>query len=196
MSRRDDIIAAAIRLAERSEPGQAKLSVRAVAREAGVGASTLRHYFPTQSDLHEEIARSVMDASVKDFAIADSTLDPGQRLFDCCAQLLPNHDHRDLQLETWSTVHLKALGPERRDVSRRLLDHAHDVTYDCLRRWLGVLSDEGHLDPAEVGPGSIALFTMLDGLALHSIITPERITVDTAREQLRWMIAKLLAPQG
>ncbi|MDN6530034.1 MAG: TetR/AcrR family transcriptional regulator, partial [Brevibacterium sp.] len=47
LSRRDDIITAAIRLAEQSPPGQTNLSVRAVAREAGIGASTLRHYFPT-----------------------------------------------------------------------------------------------------------------------------------------------------
>ncbi|WP_413333311.1 TetR/AcrR family transcriptional regulator [Brevibacterium sp. GP-SGM9] len=192
MSRRDDIIAAAIRLTERSNPGEATLSVRAVAREAGVGASTLRHYFPTQADLHEEIARSVMDVSIKDFAITDSALDPGQRLFECCAQLLPNHEHRDLQLETWLTIHLNALGPERREVPARLLDHAHDVTYDCLRRWLDILASEGHLDPAEVGPASIALFTMLDGLALHSIITPDRITIDVTHEQLRWMIDRIL----
>lgn len=192
MSRRDDIIAAAIRLTERSNPGEATLSVRAVAREAGVGASTLRHYFPTQADLHEEIARSVMDVSVKDFAITDSALDPGQRLFDCCAQFLPTHEDRELQLDAWSTVHLKALGPENRDVSRRLLDHAHDVTYDCLHRWLGTLVDEGHLDAAEVGPASIALATMLDGITLHSIITPDRITIEVAHEQLRWMIDRIL----
>ena len=194
MSRRDDIISAAIRLAEQSPPGQASLSVRAVAKEAGIGASTLRHYFPTQSDLHEAIARGSMDVAVKDFSIADSSLDPAERLFECCAQFLPTHEHRDMQLELWFTMHLSALGPDRREVSRRLLEYGHDFTYACLHRWLGILADEGHIDPAEAAPSSIALFTMLDGLALHSIVTPERVTVDAALDQLRWLIAKVLEP--
>lgn len=196
MSRRDDIISAAIRLAEQSPPGQASLSVRAVAKEAGIGASTLRHYFPTQSDLHEAIARGFMDVAIQDFAIADSSLDPAERLFECCAQFLPTHEHRDIQLDTWLSAHVNGLGPERRAPVRRLLEQGHEVTYDHLDRWLRVLVEEGHLDPAEVAPTSIALFTMLDGLALHSIITPERITVDAALDQLRWLIAKVLEPKS
>ena len=194
MSRRDDIISAAIRLAEQSAPGQASLSVRAVAKEAGIGASTLRHYFPTQTDLHEAIARSSMDTAVQDFSIMDSSLDPAERLFECCAQFLPTHEHRDMQLELWFTMHLSALGPDRRAVSRRLLEYGHDFTYECLHRWLGVLAAEGHIEAAEVPPASIAMFTMLDGLALHSIVTPERVTVDAALNQLRWFIAKVLDP--
>lgn len=194
MSKRDDIISAAIRLAEQAPPGQASLSVRAVAKEAGIGASTLRHYFPTQADLHEAITRGSMDMAVKDFSITDSSRDPGERLFECCAQFLPNHEHREIQLELWLTMHISALGPERRAVTRRLLEYGHDFTYTCLHRWLEILAGEGHLDPAEVAPSATALFTMLDGLALHSIVTPERVTVDAALDHLRWLISKVLAP--
>jgi AcrR family transcriptional regulator len=192
MSKRDDIIAAAIRLAEGSEPGQANLSVRAVAQEAGVGASTLRHYFPTQSELHEAVARQSMDTVINDFSIADATRDPADRLYECCLQFLPSHEHRDIQLEVWFSMHLRALGPEQRAVSRRLLEHGHQVTYDSLHRWLNVFAEEGHLELAEVAPTATALFTTLDGIALHSIITPETMTVDAAHEQLRWTIDKLL----
>ena len=98
MSKRDEIIAAAIRLAEGSQPGQANLSVRAVAKEAGVGASTLRHYFPTQADLHEAVALRSIDTVINDFSIADSSRAPADRLYECCAQFLPTHEHRDVQL--------------------------------------------------------------------------------------------------
>lgn len=194
MSRRDDIISAAIRLAESATPGQANLSVRAVAREAGIGASTLRHYFPTQSDLREEVVRASMDTAVNDFSITDSAVDPADRLFECCAQFLPSHEERDMQLELWLSMHITALGPDQRAVTRRLLEYGHDFTYERLHRWLGALSKEGHIDPAEVAPSSTALFTMLDGLALHSIVTPEVMTVDAAHDQLRWLIAKVLEP--
>lgn len=192
VSKRDDIIAAAIRLAEGAEPGQANLSVRAVAQEAGVGASTLRHYFPTQSDLHEAVARKSIDTVINDFSIADSTITPVDRLYECCAQFLPTHEHRDIQLEVWFSMHLRALGPESRAVSRRLLEHGHVVTYDSMHRWLDRLADEKHIAPDEVAPIAKALFTTVDGIALHSIITPETMTVDVAHAQLRWMIEKLL----
>lgn len=193
MSKRDEIVAAAIRLAEWSQPGYANLSVRAVAKEAGVGPSTLRHYFPTQADLHEAVARRSIDTVVKDFSIADATRDPADRLYECCAQFLPSHEHREVQLETWFSMHLHALGAEKRAVSRRLLEHGHRVTYDSLHRWLNLLADEGHLDPTEVTPTATALFTTVDGIALHSIISPETMTVDAAHEQVKWTISKLLS---
>ncbi|WP_309132716.1 TetR/AcrR family transcriptional regulator [Brevibacterium sp.] len=192
MSRRDDIIQAAMRLAAQSAPGSANLSVRAVAREAGIGPSTLRHYFPTQADLHEAVVRSSLDMAIRDFSIADSSLDPADRLYECCAQFLPSHEHRDMQLELWFSMHLNALGPEKRALTHRLLEYGHDLTYDYLHRWLGILAEEGHISPAEVDPSSTALFTMIDGLSLHAIVTPERMTVDAVHEQIRWMIDKIL----
>jgi hypothetical protein len=89
-------------------------------------------------------------------------------------------------------MHLHALGPEKAAVSRRLLEHGHRVTYDCLHRWLNTLAAEGHLDPSETAPAATALFTTIDGIALHSIITPETMTVDAAHEQLKWTIGRIL----
>lgn len=193
LSKRDDIITAAIRLAERSGPGEANLSVRAVAKEAGVGPSTLRHYFPTQADLHEAVALRSIDTVVKDFSIADAARSPADRLYECCAQFLPTHEHRDVQLETWFSIHLHALGAEKRAVSRHLLEHGHRVTYDSLHRWLNLLAGEGHIDSTEVAPTATALFITVDGIALHSIISPETMTVDAAHEQVKWTIDKLLS---
>ncbi|MCU4295560.1 TetR/AcrR family transcriptional regulator [Brevibacterium permense] len=195
MSKRDEIIAAAIRLAEGSQPGHANLSVRAVAKEAGVGPSTLRHYFPTQSDLHEAVMRRAFDTVVNDFSISDTTVSPADRLYECCAQFLPNHEHRDLQLEAWFGMHLHALGPERRGVSHRLLEHAHEITYDALHRWLNQLAREGHIDPDAVKPAATLLFTTIDGLSLHAIIKPETTTVDVIHEQIKWTIDELLRPE-
>src|SRR5699024_12826505 len=104
LSKREDIIAAAIRLAEESQPGEANLSVRAVAKEAGVGPSTLRHYFPTQADLHEAVALRSIDTVINDFSIADSSRAPADRLYDCCDQFLPPHSHLSRQLETWISL--------------------------------------------------------------------------------------------
>ncbi len=192
MSRRDEIIDAAIRLAESSAPGEATLSVRAIAKEAGIGASTLRHYFPTQNALYQEVARRSMQTVVQDFSISDSSIDPAERLYEVCAQFLINDELKDIQLETWFKMHLNALGPNPHEGSHSLLEHAHEITYDSLHRWLGILADEGHLDPAEVTPSATLLFTAIDGMALHSIITPERMTVDDVHANVKWLIGKIL----
>ena len=49
-TRREEIVLAAADLA--AERGLSAVTVRAVAARAGIGASTLRHYFPTQSELY------------------------------------------------------------------------------------------------------------------------------------------------
>lgn len=192
MSRREEIIRAAIRLAENSEPGKTNLSVRAVAKEAGIGASTLRHYFPTQADLMEAIARESLSVILSDFSIADTSIPPADRLYECCAQFLLSDEHQRLQLDNWLALHIKALGPEEMTPMRRFLEHGHEVTNDHFHRWLGILADEGHLDHAEVNPASDALFAMIDGLTLRTIITPDRMGVDLMHEQVKWLIAKIL----
>lgn len=192
MSRRDEIIDAAIRLAESAPAGESRLSVRAVAKEAGIGASTLRHYFPTQGALYQEVAKRSLQNVVQDFSISDSSRDPAERLLECCSQFLITHEHRDAQLELWFAMHLNAIGPNPREGSHPLLEHAHDITYDSLHRWLGILAEEGHLDPAEVAPSATILFTAIDGMALHAIITPERMTVDAVRAHVTWLIGKIL----
>ncbi|RAF06006.1 TetR/AcrR family transcriptional regulator, partial [Burkholderia multivorans] len=126
------------------------------------------------------------------FAITDSSIDPAERLYEVCAQFLINDELRDIQLETWFKMHLNALGPDPREGSHELLRYGHEITYDSLHRWLGILADEGHIDPAEVAPSATLLFTAIDGMALHSIITPERMTVETVHDTVRWTIAKIL----
>ena len=51
--RRGQIVDAAVAIAR--VEGLPGLSVRRVATAADVGASTLRHYFPTQRELHEAV---------------------------------------------------------------------------------------------------------------------------------------------
>lgn len=193
MSRRDEIIEAAIRLAESGEQRRTPLSVRAVAKEAGIGASTLRHYFPTQADLYIEVARRSMQMQIGDFRIDDASIPPRERLYEVLSQFLTTHEHRDAQLELWLAMHFNALGPNPREGSQALLEYAHEITYDCLHRWLGVLADEGHLDPAEVGRAATILFTAIDGMGLHSIISPDRMTVDEMHANIKWLIDRILA---
>ena len=43
-----------------------------------------------------------------------------------------------------------------------------------------------------MAPSATILFTAIDGMALHAIITPERVTVDAVRAHVTWLIGKIL----
>ena len=80
MNTRDRIIAAATEMMQEGAP---RLSVRAVAARAGVGASTLRHHFPTQRDLINAALTATYDAAMPDERIRDTSIPPRERLVEC-----------------------------------------------------------------------------------------------------------------
>ena len=71
---RERIVAAAKRIVVAGSG--AKPSVRTVAAEAGVGASTLRYYFPTQRALLDAVLESVYAEALPDEGI-DVLFNPG-----------------------------------------------------------------------------------------------------------------------
>lgn len=76
MSTRDRIIAAATAMMHEGAP---RLSVRAVAARADVGASTLRHHFPTQRDLINAALTATYDSAMPDERIRDTSVPPRER---------------------------------------------------------------------------------------------------------------------
>jgi AcrR family transcriptional regulator len=107
-SRREEILAAAVGLA--CEQGVGALSVRSVAAAAGVGATTLRHYFPSQVDLYRAVASQLVTNVLGDLDIADDSRDPAARLYDCLAQFVPQSDEEVRALTGWAELTRLALG--------------------------------------------------------------------------------------
>ncbi|QTV79795.1 TetR/AcrR family transcriptional regulator [Microbacterium sp. NIBRBAC000506063] len=87
VDRRKQILAAARELA--ATGGLAAVSVRSVATRAGIGASTLRHYFPTQQELHDAVLGATFDANLRDLRIAETAVSAEDRLVECLWQFLP-----------------------------------------------------------------------------------------------------------
>ena len=82
--RREEIIQAAIELAQKEGPKAA--TVRAVAQHVGIGASTLRYYFPTQGDLGRAVAERLISSATPDLNIRDSSQPPHEWLTECIIQ--------------------------------------------------------------------------------------------------------------
>lgn len=190
MSTRDEIIAAALRLARTQ--GFGALSVRGVAREAGVGATTLRHHFPSQSDLHHVVAAGLVHDSLEDLAIEDASRDPSQRLYECLAQLLPPQEDQSVVLEGWFELYRLSLGPNSLPGVRELLESGHRSAAQVLHRWLNILAAEGHIRSEDIEGQVTYALALVDGLHLTMLLQPDRVDLEVAKDTLRRLTAHLV----
>src|SRR5699024_2068600 len=98
--RREQIVQAAVETL--AEGGLAAVSVRGVATAAGVSIGTLRHYFPTQRELHAEVVVRVMDDAIQAVDMSDATVPAAERLTRGLAQFLPANESTRPRLEAWA----------------------------------------------------------------------------------------------
>jgi len=183
--RRQEIVRAAKQLV--AESGISALSVRSVAARTGIGASTLRYYFPTQHALYTEVVVGTFDAELDDLRIHDQSVPPQRRLTECLAQFLPVDDKAVPQLDAWLSFYRMATGPERTEQGERLLAVFSQRARQRVAAWLAVLADEGVLASADSRAQTTMLLALVDGLCL-SLLTPES---DTTLEEAHALLADL-----
>lgn len=167
MSRKDEILRAAIDIAEREGVGE--MSVRSVAARAGVGASTLRYYFPTQQSLKDAVLAEIMHRQLSDFRITDRQVPPRIRLHECLKQFLPPSATDVPQLEAWLSMYAAQF-----DAAQQADARSMPVAFAASARratlgWLQLLEDESRLRvPASEELAAVLLATT-NGLALDLI---------------------------
>ncbi|MFJ2197267.1 TetR/AcrR family transcriptional regulator [Streptomyces violaceusniger] len=193
MAIREKIVTAALRLAVTR--GIGSLSVRRVAVEAGVGATTLRRYFPTQVELHRVVAEEFVRRSVDDLSIADDERDPSQRLFECLAQLLPSRG-RAAAVEGWFGPHRLSAGSDAIPGARVIVESAHRLLAERVRRWLTILAGRGHLRPEEVDGHAFSALTLVNGLCLKALLHPDQVDLDAARNTIRWFAERVVGSRS
>lgn len=185
-STRERILRAATALVE--QKGLGALSVRAAAAAAGVGATTLRNYFPSQALLHQAVAAEFVTHTLEDRRINDSSLSPIDRLQECLEQFLPAQDDAQASLEGWLEYYRLSFGPDAVDAVRALLATGRRASAKAVENWLGVLRDEGHRLRADIPDQATAILVVIDGLHLTMLTDPERLDLVRARKVLRTAI--------
>ncbi|MDT0433322.1 MULTISPECIES: TetR/AcrR family transcriptional regulator [Streptomyces] len=191
MSTRDELVRAALRVA--STDGFGALSVRGVAREAGVGATTLRHYFPSQADLHLAVTTELITSLLTDLAIEDDTEDPAVRLYDCLAQFLPDPATDALSRGNWFDLYFTALAPNASAALRNVLRAAHEASTTAVRRWLRTLAAQGHMAEEDIEDQAAHVLVIINGMHLCAVIDPERYNLPREKRLLRWYARQLLS---
>lgn len=174
----------------------ARLSVRAVAARAEVSTGSLRHHFPTQQVLRDEVMSRVYDWMLPDISIDDTAVPPRDRLVHCLRQVLDmsgtGSEARHsmvLLMETFVTVEQTEAMREaylamQRDGQRR------------MEGWLGTLAEEvGTLPVADIPRRARHLGTVLNGLALERALPAEDSLAQRESEALYAAADIALAPQ-
>lgn len=143
-----------------------KPSVRAVAARAGVGASTLRHYFPTQRELLYTVLGAVYEGAMPDERIRDGSIPARERLIECVWRMLEPFGSDAEAREVWGTLFTTFFGPDATDDARAgylVLARQADLRVES---WLAILEDEGALPKGDNMQRAHFLLTVVDGLSI------------------------------
>jgi AcrR family transcriptional regulator len=144
-------------------------SVRTVAQEAGWSAGALRHYFRSQSELLDfaiELAAERIRQRVGALELAD---DPRRAVEQLLSELLPLDDERRAENEVWLAFTARALIDPQLRVRQAEIDDALRAASLRALEMLGLPA--GRVRALEVE----RLHALLDGLALHGAMRPDRI---------------------
>ncbi|MBC2681407.1 TetR/AcrR family transcriptional regulator [Corynebacterium anserum] len=189
MGRREEIIEAARSIM--AEAGIEAMSVRNVAARAGIGASTLRYYFPSHQELLDAVASDAMIGILQDCRIHDQSLPADERLIECLAQFLPIREEQHASLETLLAAYASCFDHGKLVGNQHLRTVISQGTTQIIR-WLTILQSEGQ--ELRSGPETIAeaLIIHLDGITLRMISMAPDFTHDDALTHLKVIVDAVL----
>lgn len=188
--RRHELAQALWRVVRRD--GLAAVSVRSVALEAGTSPGSLRHYFGTQDELLGFALQSVVDRATDRIGPLLASLHGRAGVERILAEFLPlDADRRD-EVDVYLAFATRALVDP---ALRALRDAAEASSSAVVRQCVQMLADAGALGAGRVVEDEgLLLWHLLDGLALHGTLWPERYPPDALQSFLRVHLDQLTQP--
>lgn len=175
-----------------AEKGLEKTTVRDVAEAAGVSVGLVQSYFRTKADLLRFGIQVVYDRVEDHINQVAIRLPVRGILDDVIDPLLPVDTQRTREfrvaLAFWhAALHDPEMADTHREATRRLLDGFSEIFAGAQRA--------GELDPG-VDPGQEAmiLLALIDGLALHTILTGEPFNPDTVVAAVTTHLNRIFLP--
>lgn len=157
-------------------------SIRTVANEAGWSPGALRHYFSTQSELLTFAMEMVVERIEARVSALEPPADSRRAVEQRLHELLPLDKVRRAENEVWLAFAGRALvDPQLR---ARHVEVDEELRKACLRA-LEELGSGGRLRPGlDLDLEAERLHGLLDGLALHTAMRPDRISPQLIRSVL------------
>lgn len=190
---RERILAAAAEIIQ--EGGvTARLSVRAVAARAGVSSGSLRHHFPTQQTLRDEVMRRVYDWIAPAHSIHDTSIPARDRLVESLREILTAVGSAEQARAAMGELTRTFItGEQSAQVREAYLTIDRDTRHR-VEKWLALLAEEEGL-PLEGIPGRASLLcTVLSGLGLERALPAEDSLAQRETETLYRAVDAALTP--
>jgi len=179
-ARRTDVAEAVWRVVRRE--GLEGASVRTVAVEAGLSMGSLRHYFPSQSELHLFAMRLVIDRIRVRVEALPATPDPQRLALQVLEEMLPMDADRRAESEVWLAFSARALVDPALGALR---DEGWDLLREVCRNLIGHFADAGVLaSDLDAEVEAARLHALVDGLLVHGVLRPARVDPSVLRRVL------------
>lgn len=168
------------------------VSVRAVAAEAGTSPSALRHYFASQDELLGFGLTAVVQRVERRLLPLLPQLAGPEGARTIFEQFLPLDHDRRVEIE----VYLAFIGRAHADPKlRKIRDSADARAREGLRYAVGLLADAGAVAPRrDLDEETSRIYALLDGLAMHGALMPERYPPEHQRQILEAHLQELQRP--
>jgi len=152
------------------ERGIEGATVRSIADEANLSIGALRHYFTSQEELlifAWELVKEKVTNRILAMYETDMSLD--ELLVRFCLELIPLHTQSRIEMTVW--FHFIS------NVQYRHHFQQDDGILFGLSNVMEMLDTNGRLKPTiEIDDETETLYALVDGLAIHCMFTPDRLT--------------------
>lgn len=170
------------------EQGMEGATVRGIAKEAGLSLGALRHYFATQDELLMYAMQLVKERAIARIAEINANEEwaPKEKITKIFLELLPTNQEKMVEMEVWFafTVYFRH--------KKEGFDAQHDGIYAGVRKLLDS-ADQRNLLRKELDNEMEAekLYAVIDGLALHAYLEPQRVDGERITKVLEHHLASL-----
>jgi hypothetical protein len=156
----------------------------------------LRHHFPTQQKLRDELMRRIYDWMVPANRIGETTVPARDRLVECLLEVLAPVSVGQQARDAMIALTRDFIAA---DQTAQVHDAYRAMAQDGQRRvecWLRVLADEGALAADDIPRAARFLGTVLEGLALARALPAADAIAHQEKETLYIAVDAVLRPQG
>ncbi|MCZ0073131.1 TetR family transcriptional regulator C-terminal domain-containing protein [Bacillus sonorensis] len=146
-----------------------------MAKEAGLSPGSMRHYFPNQSQLLIYSMQLVTNRVKTRIEHMEWPGTPFEAVKQLLLQFLPVDEERKLEMEAWLAFTAKSLSdPELRPLRKEM----NEGIYSACKKAVDTLAQTAEKPDIDVRLETERLYALIDGLALHSLIEPEQISLE------------------
>lgn len=166
------------------DKGMEGATARNIAEEAKLSLGALRYYFKTQDDLLVYAMGLVQERAAKRIeAVLQQSLSPRELVIAVILEIVPVNTRTRIEMEVWFAF--IAYVKHRSDT----LDVPDDQILQMTEKLMYFLQENQLLKPECVVEREIErLYGLIDGLAIHAILDPERLNSERVRKTIEYHI--------